>query len=599
MNSSQRYLVQQFPLQNILSWVQTGEIAIPEIQRPFVWPAIKVRDLLDSLYKGYPIGYLIIWKNPNIRLKDGGISVGKKILIDGQQRIMALKTSVLNSEVVNKDYTRGRIKIAFNPMSEEFAVLNPAYERDKNWFPDVSLIISGVKGALEIIDEYCTLKPETDRNKLLEKIDRLREIRNRPIGIIELDAELDIETVTDVFIRINSLGVELSQADFAMSKIAANETYGGFMLRRCIDYFCHMAVNTDFYNYIKDNDTEFVESIFFPKMAWLKDENDDIYDPSYTDMLRVAFTSQFERGKLSDLVSLLSGRNFELKTYEEEIAKESFGKLEQGILEFINESSFKRFLMIIRSAGFISPNLIRSQNTLNFAYILYLKLRAQNYDQAIIESLVRKWFVLSILTGRYSGSPESVIDLDIRNMSLYKLEEYLNNVENAELSVAFWDYSLVQHLDSSVSSSPYFNVFLASQVKAGDKGFLSRDITVKDMIIHRGDIHHIFPKDYLKSGGLKRDKYNQIANYAYTQTEINIKIGNDEPKKYISDVIQQCNDGILRHGGITDISVLHDNMKMNCIPTDIYMMEFSDYGEFLAERRKLIALKIKDYYHSL
>src|SRR5690606_9182719 len=158
-------------------------------------------------------------------------------------------------------------------------------------------------------------------------------------------------------------------------------------------------------------------SEYFRKMSWLKDEQDDIYDPAYTDLLRVAFTSEFNRGKLSDLVSLLSGRNFETRTFEEEIAKQSFEKLENGILNFINENNFKKFIMIIRSAGFISSSLIRSQNALNFAYILYLKLRSLNYNQSEIEKYVRRWFVLSVLTGRYSGSPESAIDFDIRSIS--------------------------------------------------------------------------------------------------------------------------------------------------------------------------------------
>ena len=148
--------------------------------------------------------------------------------------------------------------------------------------------------------------------------------------MIELAEDLDIETVTEIFIRVNSAGAELSQADFAMSKIAANETYGGNMLRKAIDYFCHLAVAPDFLARIEKGDKAFAASEFFPQMRWLKDVNDDIYDPTYTDMLRVAFTSEFGRGKLQDLVALLSGRNFETKQYEEAIAEESFARLKTG-----------------------------------------------------------------------------------------------------------------------------------------------------------------------------------------------------------------------------------------------------------------------------
>jgi hypothetical protein len=190
--------------------------------------------------------------------------------------------------------------------------------------------------------------------------------------VIELDHELDIETVTEIFIRINSKGVVLSQADFAMSKIAANELYDGPTLRKCIDYFCHLAIAPEFYSHIFNFDKKFANTDYFRKMSWLKNEKEDLYDPSYTDMLRVAFASKFNRGRLGDLVALLSGRNFETRGYEESIAEESFKKLNEGIFNFMNETNFKNFVMILRSAGFVESSMIRSQNTINFAYIILL-----------------------------------------------------------------------------------------------------------------------------------------------------------------------------------------------------------------------------------
>jgi hypothetical protein len=145
-----------------------------------------------------------------------------------------------------------------------------------------------------------------------------------------------------------------------MSKIASNTLYDGNLLRKAIDYFCHLAISPEFHKHIEDHDKEFVNTEFFNKISWLKKEVDDLYDPEYTDLIKVAFTSQFNRGKLSDLVSLLSGRNFESRTYEEHIAEESYAKLKTGVLNFVNETNFKRFLMIIKSSGFISNKLVRS-----------------------------------------------------------------------------------------------------------------------------------------------------------------------------------------------------------------------------------------------
>jgi len=595
----QQYSVNQHPIQTLLTFIQTGEIAIPEIQRPFVWNATKVRDFLDSLFRGYPVGYLIAWRNPDVRLKDGSRSAGKRILIDGQQRVTALMAALLGRHVVTNDYRRVRLRIAFHPLERRFEVSNPAIQKDNTWVPDIATVFSADFKMLRFVNEYCQRNGIDVMDEVHESIEALKGIVNNPIGLIELNADLDIETVTEIFIRINSAGVVLSQADFAMSKIAANEAYGGHLLRKAIDYFCHLAVAPEFYPQLVEADREFVQTEYFQKMAWLKDENDDLYDPSYTDMLRVAFASEFKRGRLEDLVALLSGRNFETREYEERIAEESFHRLRQGILRFMNETHFKRFVMILRSAGFVDSSLIRSQNALNFAYIVYLHLRAEGVPAQQIESWVRRWFVLSILTRRYSGAPETAFDRDIRNIAEVGFEAHLRAVETAELSDAFWEFGLPQQLNTSSSAHPAFGVFLAAQVKMKDKGFLSRDILVHDLVVHKGDLHHIFPRNYLKSRGFTRAKYNQLANYVMTQSEINIAIGDREPRQYFEEIFAQCNGGGLKYGGITRTEDLEESLRMNCIPQDLDLLTTERYEEFLDRRRALMAEKIRGYYRTL
>jgi hypothetical protein len=394
--------------------VKSGEIAVPEIQRPFVWTPVKVRDLLDSLFRGYPIGYLITWRNPTVRLKDGSSAFGKRVLIDGQQRVTALMAALLGREIVNKDYETVRIRIAFNPLDRVFEVSNPAIQKDTRWIPDIATAFLPGFSMFNAVNDYCSRNCGVSQEEVFKSLESLSGIVNNLVGLIELDADLSIETVTTIFIRVNSLGAELSQADFAMSKIASNEVYGGNVLRKSIDYFCHLAVAPEFYAKIRQADPGFARSDFFQKMSWVRNENDDIYDPSYTDMLRVAFTSEFKRGRLEDLVALLSGRNFETKQYEDTIAEQAFAQLRQGILNFINETYFKRFVMIIRSAGFVDSSLLGSRNALNFAYILYLTLRAEAKPPAEIERAVRRWFVMSVLRGRYSGSIETDFDRDIK-----------------------------------------------------------------------------------------------------------------------------------------------------------------------------------------
>ena len=596
--SIQRYSVNQHPVQTLLSWIESDEIAIPEIQRPFVWNAAKVRDFIDSLYFGYPVGYLIAWRNPSVRLKDGTESKGKRILIDGQQRVTALLAAMLGQPIVDKNYRRIQITIAFHPKEERFEVTNPAIRRDRAWLADIASLFAPETKLLRVVRTYCEANTAANEDVVFERLERLRGIRNNSLGLIELNADLDVETVSEIFVRINSQGVSLNAADFAMSKMAANERYNGHQLRKCIDYFCHLAIAPEAYADLA-RDSEFAGTKYFRAMEWLKHEKEDLYDPSYTDMLRVAFTSEFRRGRLDDLVALLSGRNFETREFEEVIAEESFRRLEAAVLRYMNETDFKRFIMILRSAGFVNSSMIRSQNTVNFSYILYLTLRAQRTNPAHIETLVRRWFVMSVLTGRYTGSPETTFGVDIRNISEQDAEAYLDTVERAELSDAFWNVGLPQQMDTSVSSSPYFNVFLASQVKGNDKGFLASDHTVQNLLEGFSHIHHVFPRNYLKKTGLARSRYNQIANYVVMQGEINIAIGDQPPSTYFRELRRQCENGTSRYGGITKADQLRANMEAHCIPQGMDEVGIDDYNGFLQRRRFLMAGKIRDYYKRL
>lgn len=588
-------------VENIISSIKAGDIAIPEIQRPFVWDATKVRDLMDSLYKGFPVGYIIVWKNPDIRLKDGRISYGKKILIDGQQRITAIQAAVVGQEVVDASYKKKRITIAFNPIEETFEVCNPAIRKNIRWISDIADVFDVGFDAWEFVNHYCEANGITGKQSDINKtIMKLMAIKGINLGVTELSQSLTIDEVTDIFIRINSQGVVLSQADFAMSKISSDDKYGGSIIRKMIDYFCHFMRRPSDSEAIIANDNDFVSSPALNKIKWIAEEQDDVYVPSYTDVLRVSFTHKFRRGKIADLVSLLSGRNFETRENLESIAQESFTKLREGVEAFVNKTNFQRYLMIVKSLGIVDASMVRSQNVLNFGYILYLSLKEQKFDAAKIESLVRRWIVLTILIGRYSGSAESVIDYDIKRFTEQNPEDFVKNMEEGELSDAFWNTVLVQRLDTSVSSSPYFLVFLMAQVKRGARGFLSSQINVQSLIEQRGDIHHLFPKKYLQKNGVNNRKdYNQIANYVYTQSEINIKIKDTAPRDYMSKMKSQISGAGFYYGNINNAEDLDANLSENCIPKDIVGMDVSNYNEFLSARRIMMAQYIKEYYQSL
>lgn len=602
---AEKYSIEQKTVENILGIIRNGEVAIPEIQRPFVWKGKQVRDLVDSLFRGYPAGYLIIWQNPDVKLKDGQTSVGKKILIDGQQRVTALMTAIDGREVLFDDYTSKQIKIAFNPWAEEgeptFEVQTPVHVKDKKWIPDISALFKPGFDDYEFIEEYVAANPTVERKAINKKIKALQQIVHRQMGVIMLDANLGIDEVTEIFVRINSQGKILNEADFAMSKIAADSKYGGNLLRKAIDYFCHLAVEPTFYSSVA-RDAEFMATDYASEMKWLKDDYKEIYDPDYSDMLRVSMMHQFKRGRLRDLVSLLSGRDFADRSFKDSIMQESFELLARGVHNFISEFNTKQFVQAIESAGFVSPKLLRSQLPLDFAYTLYLLLRengdAWGVNKIAIKNVVRKWFVFSVLTGRYSSSPESKMDRDIRGIMDKGVVPYFSDIQAAELGDAFWNVNLVQMLETSSNTHPSFTVYVAAQVFFNDKSLLSS--TPVAHLIDNGDVHHIFPKEYLKKAGVARSLYNQVANYTYLETPVNISIGKAAPNDYFGRAVRQCQDGRIEVGTICDAAELAENLQTNCIPADVVNWSIDDYeSKFLPARRKMMAEKIRKYYEAL
>lgn len=606
--NGEKFSLMQYPVSAILGFIEADDFIIPEIQRPFVWKRSQVRDLIDSLYNGYPTGYIITWKNPDVMTKDGQKSNGKKILIDGQQRITALMAAIVGKEVLDSDFNKDRIKIAFNPFPEDeskrFAVQDASHLKDKRWIPDISELFKPGFKMRAFENQYGADNPDVDLDDLADVLSSLTGIENRQIGVIELDQKLDMDVVTEIFIRINSKGTMLSQSDFVMSKMAADgdfgEGHGGSLLRKTVDYFCHLAVKPEFYSTMA-RDKQFAGSKYADKIKWLESSNDDIYDPDYDDMIRVSFMHKFGRGRLSDLVSLLSGRDFKTQQYLESVVVDSYRLLDEGVLDFINQYNFEQFVLAVRGAGFISPRLLGSKMALDFAFTLFLMLKADpSIEKSQIKRYVQKWFVLSMLTSRYTGSPESVMDRDMRNIAEKGFLVFQKENEDAQLSESFWEVTLPQYLETSSTTSPAFNVFLAAQVNLNCNSFLMRGTRISDLITISGDVHHIFPKAYLKRNGMdSKVRYNQVANFIYLDTQVNKAVGDDAPNTYFAKIQKQCQDKQIVIGNIASEEDLLANLAENCIPAEVIDMTVDDYDAFLLDRRKMMARLIEKYYKGL
>lgn len=605
---NEKYSNYPLSISAIMGLIEANDIAIPEIQRPFVWKKTQVRDLIDSLYKGYPTGYIILWKNPNVKLKDGTISSGKKVLIDGQQRITALMTAIAGRTVFNSEYKEERIRIAFDPMAalsgepdaEIFAVATPAIRKSKRWIPDIAELFTSSYSSFRFIPKYCEENPEIQPEELEKIISKVKGISNRMIGIIELSENLEIDVVTDIFIRINSKGTALSQGDFVMSKIAADEIHGGNTLRKVIDYFSHLAVVPSYYDYIATHDMAFSATPYLQKLKWLRDDTETVYDPECDDVIRVAFMHKLKRAKLSNLVSMLSGRNFETREFKEEIVEQTYTDFTEGVMNVINEFNFKQFMIAIKSAGFISSKLVNSNMALDFAYTIYLLLKeSKEVPVEDIKRYVQKWYVLSVLTGRYSSSPESAFARDIRRIRESGVVKILKEIEDAQLSDNFWNVALVQDLSYTSTNNPTYLVFLAAQIFFNDISFLSSNVPVRELIALGGDVHHIFPKQYLIDNHYDKSRYNQEANFVYLDRPVNISIGKKAPYVYLQEAEARCQNGTTQIGLINDINKFYENLETNCVPREALKMDHTSYGEFLEKRRKMMAAKIKKYYYSL
>lgn len=600
---SSKYNVNQLTVSYLLEQIKSGAVAIPELQRPFVWKAKQVRDLIDSLYNGFPTGYLITWQNPSVRLKNGEMSGGKMILIDGQQRITAIMAAIVGQKIIDEDYRRKRIIIAFNPFPEpggsRFEVQDQSHLKNKKWIPDISTVFDSSFSTFSFIRNYCKENEDVKEDDLDAELTKLKDLANVPLGLIALNADLDIETVTEIFVRINSKGTSLDQSDFVMSKISSTEEYGGEKLRKTIDFFCHLLKDPGFIEDMESLDPEFYETDG-KKMAWVTKLKAPVFEPAYSDMIRTVFMYRFSRAKMSNLVSLLSGRNFDTKTYEEAVIEDTFTKMIDGVGKFINMNNYKTFLSCIESTGFENKRQVTSDMTIDFAYSLFLKLLDEGMPREKVSAYVGRWFVMTVLTSRYTGSPESRMDRDLRMIEEKGFEQYLMEVEDSELSDSFWESKLVQNLETSRYSNPYFYTYLAAQIFFHDSSLLTINTKVEAIArIDVGNVHHIFPKAYLERNGYKPVKYNQVANYAYIPNPTNLSISDKPPAKYFGMVRDQCSSKDVKIGDITDESILMNNLEVNCIPEDIFNMDHTRYEEFLLKRRKLMAGRIRSYYEAI
>lgn len=583
------YHVDNVTIEEILGWIKQGKIGLPEMQRPFVWSTAKVRDLIDSLYNGYPIGYIVTWQNPAVGLKNDSSSNNKEIIIDGQQRLTALKAALSGEKVVSQQYITKRIKISFKPSTGEFNTLNSAIEKDPLWINDISDIFKSDFNSYSYVTDNAKklgMAPE-DLGATLQK---LLAIRQSEIGDIKLGYNLSIGAVTDIFNRINSKGVSLSSADLAMSRLSADTVHGGNNLRKQIEYFVQLLNDPNLLENIVKFDSDFANTKEFGQIKWIASEVNPIYKPRYADILHLILATSFKRGKLSDMVSLISGRDFEARNYSEEGMKANYEKMQAGATLVFNKSNFQRYLMILRDMGMRNSGKLGlvGHGVFNFGYILFLYLhRITNLSQEKIASYLKRWIIMSALTGRYSGSSETITESDLKMISrdanpINVLDEILDR----EMNDSFWNGTLPNMLRVQSTQASSWRIFQMSQIYGKDTAWLAKDTSTETVMLEEGNIHHIFPQAYLRKNGFSKGDINQIANYVWVTQPKNLEISDKAPKDYLSD------ENIIEFMSET-------NNRENAIPEEIVDYDFHNYSDFLNQRRHLMAKKMREFYENM
>lgn len=571
----------QYPLSYLMDQIEMGAIGLPEIQRPFVWKAVKVRDLFDSMYRGFPVGYLLFWENvvePGAKMigLDNKQLIPQQLIVDGQQRLTSLYAVTKGVPVLTEDYEESRIQIAFSPITERFEVAN-ATVQSPEWIANISEVWNSPKGLFSYISDFIaqlrnarTITAEEEQD-VAARIQRLSDVSNFPFTALALSASLDEEKVAEIFVRINSEGVRLKQADFILTLMSV------------------------FWDKGRKELEEFARACKQPSTTGPSPFNHFI-DPAPDQLLRVSVALAFRRARLENVYSILRGKDLQNGLVSPERRDEQFSALEkaqESVLDLIN---WQEFLKALSTAGYRGGNMIASQTNLMYNYALFLIGRRDfHLDFKRLRSVIARWFYMTSLTSRYTGSSETQMEQDLARIRNCKTaEEFIAELEkacDAELTNDYWEVKLPNDLERTIAKNPVLLsqyaalcildakvLFSSMQVSE----LLDPAIKAKKSAIDR---HHLFPKAYLSALGLPLPEINQLANYALVEWNDNVSIGKTSPEEYWPKYVKRTAGEEL------------DRMAFwHALPEGWHQM---DYREFLHARRILLARVIRAGWEEL
>lgn len=573
----------RYSLGGLINGISMGQIGLPDIQRPFVWSNAKVRDLFDSMYRGYPVGFFLFWETgaDGVETKVIGDTNKQKapslLIVDGQQRLTSLYAVIRREAVLRENFQREYIRIAFRPQNGTFAVPDATTERDPEYILDISEVFNRPthKTIAEYLKRLSAARGVSDveEEEVAESIGRLAGLTNFPFIALELSQQCTEEQVADVFVRINSEGKKLNQSDFILTLMSVFWDEG----RTELETFCRAARQ--------------------PGPAGQTSPFNAIFQPDPDHLLRVDVGVAFRRARLEHVYSLLRGKDLSTGESSPEKRANQFGKLRDAQSRVLNLTYWADFLNVVRAAGYRSAKHISSVNALVFAYQLYLLGRTEYGVEGFkLKNAIARWLFMSLLTGRFTSSPESRMEQDLAELrEMTSAEQFLARlatVESATLTDDYWTKTLPLDLATSAGRSPALFGFYAAQTLLDARALFSsmKVVDLLDPPAHGQkkplERHHLFPRQYLKGKGVEsvRD-INQIANYTLVEWDDNIAISDAPPSQYW-----------LKYAERFDPETLAAMMRWHALPQNWWTLSYED---FLVARRPLIADVIRQGYVKL
>lgn len=569
-----------YDLSGLLHYIDIGDIALPDIQRPFVWSNAKVRDLFDSMYRGFPVGYLLFWANgvangvKQIGLDGKAHRVPSLLIVDGQQRLTSLYAVFRGEKVLDESYCARQIEIAFRPRDGKFEVTDAAIRKDPEFISNISELWFNGRGCFHAIRSFLAKlgekAPVSDQDETLiaQNLDRLFDLQRYPFTALEIAPTVDEEQVADIFVRINSEGVKLNQADFILTLLSVFWEEG----RKELETFSR------------------VSHVPVARGAEASPFNHFI-QPGPDQLLRVAVAVGFMRGRLKSVYQVLRGKDLETGEFSSERRSQQFERLQEAQARVLNLTHWHQFLSCLVGAGFRSGELVSSENALLYAYAFYLLGRTEHrVPEHVLQRLIGRWFYASTLSGRYTGSPETVMDGDLNRVrDLPSADAYVSALERiiaSTLTPDFWTITLPNALDSSSARNPELFAYHASQNKLGAPVLFSHK-RISDLLDpalktkkRATERHHLFPRAWLERQGITDLKLiNQTANLALLEWPENLEISDKPPQEYVPLMRARFSEEQWKR-----------MCEMHALPES---WETMSYEEFLAARRPLMAQIIK------